>query len=815
MAISSHRKVRELMKNSQINAKDFFTNRVFKSHLEDVATNITKRYRGFRRIRLCVAWDTSDGSPIAFTNNSEVFINAGAGFVRAKDVMLHYKRVLGLFAHELGHVLWTDFVAAHSYTNGLERCLWFPRKPRLVNYEMQVNEQDFWDLALQSSEHKDMLIKYIMQISNILEDGFIEEQIFRTYPGVLGLGLKAVREAHWETIPELSVMVDAETEDDLSKHKLFTMFQVLLMYSKYGEVKCDNVPLDNEHLVMLGKVMPLVDEYMQSPPRERFALTSEIALVMFPLLKDLIEKMLEKENDNQNSDGGNGDSSSQGQPGQGQGSGQGSNQGSGNSQGQSGQGQMSPSQANALSNMLQQVIQGMAGNTQQAQGGTSACASIQSNANSNTQATQKRAQTASQIPSSDEFKIGQAGSGESGDSEGEDGAALGSSSDDGENEGGSEAENQAQGDDGEECGGEIGHSDSSSQDGGKHFDGDGARIGYGEGECEDGQGSGQVDYNDEYEAQLDSNLATKLNSLFDEMKENKAVKTLEGERTRELNSFANDISYGNAHKGIDVRVNRTAEVSEYMEETYKEVAPNFLPIAKNLAKKYLQIADSARQGGRLDGLLMGRKFNAAAAYRTDGKVFMKNIMPQDMQPLAVALLIDESGSMSGTRSEVAMATAIILQNFCEQLKIPMAIYGHSTGSYECELYSYIEFDTYTKKDKYRLTDIGARGCNRDGAALRYTAERLMTRPEEAKLLILISDGQPNGNGGYWGATAEADLRGIQKEYTKKGVCFCAAAIGDDKDIIKGIYGDAFLDISDLNQLPVKLVKVLEKYLHTV
>ena len=299
------------------------------------------------------------------------------------------------------------------------------------------------------------------------------------------------------------------------------------------------------------------------------------------------------------------------------------------------------------------------------------------------------------------------------------------------------------------------------------------------------------------------------------MKENKAIKTLEGERTHELNTFANEISYGNAHKNIDIRVNRASEVTEDMEEAYKEISKAYLPIAKNLVRKYLQIADDARTGGRLDGLLMGRKFNAAAAYRNDGKVFVKNIMPQDMQPLAVALLLDESGSMSGVRSQVAMATAIIIQNFCEQLNIPIAIYGHSTGSYECELYSYIEFDTYTKKDKYRLTDIGARGCNRDGAALRYTAERLMTRPEEAKLLILVSDGQPNGSGGYWGAEAEADLRGIQKEYTKKGVCFCAAAIGDDKEIIKGIYGDSFLDISDLNQLPVKLVKVLSRYLHTV
>lgn len=814
MAINSHIKVRKMIQNSgNIKNKDFFLNKVFKEHLEDIATNITKRYTGNRRVKVSVGWDTKESAPVACTNNSVVFLNAGATFIHSSAIKSLYRRVLGLFAHELGHVLWTDFPTTNSYINGLERGLWFPRKPRLVNYEMQVNEQEFWALCKQGPEFLKMVIDFVLQISNIPEDGFVEEQFLRAFAGILGIGLEEVRALHWNSMKELSLMIDEEDSGDISKHKLFTMFALLLQYSKYGEVKCDGVPYDDEHLVMLGKLMPLVDEYMQSPPRERCALVSEMTLVMFPWLKDCIEAFVEQ-------------SQEQGDGSSGQGQGQGQNQGQGSSQ-------MNGNQANALNQLIQNTVQGMAGNTQQAQGNTSACASIKGNAGSNTQTSQNRAKTSSQIPSDPEFKIGQGkesqsddgsdeangavGGDESGD--GEEIGAIGNNSGDEENgdaEGCGAGENGSEGcsegDDGE---GTVNPSNGSSGESRKQFDGEGSQIGYGEGECLDGNGSGQVDYNAEYEAEIDANLESKINSLMEEMKENKAIKTLEGERTRELNRFANDISYGNAHKGIDIRVNRAEEISDEMIETYKKVAVDLLPIAKNLARKFLQIADDARSGGRLNGLLMGRKFDAAAAYRKDGKVFMKNIMPQDMQPIAVTLLLDESGSMNGKRAEVAMATAIILQNFCEQLNIPIAIYGHSTGYYNCELYSYLEFDTYTKKDKYRLVDIGARGCNRDGAALRYAAERLMTRPEEAKLLILVSDGQPNGDYDYCGAKAEADLRGIQKEYTKKGVCFCAAAIGDDKDIIKGIYGDAFLDISDLNQLPVKLVKVLSRYLHTV
>ena len=91
------------------------------------------------------------------------------------------------------------------------------------------------------------------------------------------------------------------------------------------------------------------------------------------------------------------------------------------------------------------------------------------------------------------------------------------------------------------------------------------------------------------------------------------------------------------------------------------------------------------------------------------------------------------------------------------------------------------------------------------------AERLSRRPEPVKLLILVSDGQP-ADTGYYGTAAEEDLRGIKHEYQRKGILFVAAAIGDDKENIERIYGDSFLDITDLNLLPSKLTSVVKKHL---
>ena len=138
------------------------------------------------------------------------------------------------------------------------------------------------------------------------------------------------------------------------------------------------------------------------------------------------------------------------------------------------------------------------------------------------------------------------------------------------------------------------------------------------------------------------------------------------------------------------------------------------------------------------------------------------------------------------------------------------IYGHSTDE-GVALYSYAEFDAIDRDDKYRLMDISARSNNRDGAALRYVAEQLSQRPEDIKLMILVSDGQP-ADSGYMGTAAEEDLRGIKQEYQRKKVLFVAAAIGSDKENIERIYGDSFLDITDLNKLPVKLAGIIKRFI---
>ena len=282
----------------------------------------------------------------------------------------------------------------------------------------------------------------------------------------------------------------------------------------------------------------------------------------------------------------------------------------------------------------------------------------------------------------------------------------------------------------------------------------------------------------------------------------------EKELFEELQAESDKIRYGNAHKGVDVCIHRMPHVGPTYKKRYQQVAPPLLLISKRLQKCVSQKLKVKKEGAKLDNLPMGRRINVRNAFRGDGKIFYKRKLPDDSMDIAIAILNDESGSMSSKqRITYARSASIILYDFCRSLNIPIAVYGH-TECYDVDLFAYAEFDSVDGNDKFRMMDMSARDGNRDGAALRFVAERLMTRPEPCKLLFIISDGQPAGSGGYFGTAAEADLRGIKAEYERKGITLFAAAIGDDKPNIKRIYGDGFIDISDLSKLPTTLGKIL-------
>ena len=244
-----------------------------------------------------------------------------------------------------------------------------------------------------------------------------------------------------------------------------------------------------------------------------------------------------------------------------------------------------------------------------------------------------------------------------------------------------------------------------------------------------------VTYVSQYQGSGYEHAAEDLFRILNDVAAEKVQEDCQTELTEELQKTANDIHYGNAHAGIHVTIHRLTSVSDYLKNEYQTVAPPLLRASKKLQSTILPLLKEEQQGGKQKNLLFGKRLDSHALYKTDGTIFTRTRLPGEEKRLAVALLIDESGSMGwGDRMTHARKTAIVLYDFCKSLGIPITIYGHSTDAGGVALYSYAEFDSVDNEDCYRLMDMCDRNGNRDGAALRFVAEHLCTRPELQKLL---------------------------------------------------------------------------------
>ena len=718
----NHKKVKQLIqqKRGKITDQEFFTSRLLAHHFEDMAAAQTKRYGASRRVRVRLLWQP-DNTDLAYTDNLHITINAGNPAITEFPTRgERYQMVLGLFAHELGHCLYTDFLTQQTYRNNLSACRWYPEKPKLTRVQDVKNEGEFWEYAQENPQNLALLGRVAHEISNVLEDAAMENRVLEQFPGTLGQALDFVRAWQWREMPTVTQLKEREAQ---GTPMFYCLLQLFLSYGKFGELKYGEEPLSEEHIQTVFELLPLLDDDLRAASgKDRWNTVNCILIRCWEHVREYLEA-LKRRYEEKKASGGTGSVFSQ----------------------------------------LEEELSTLVGGSTRGEGSTAPVSEVSEEPS---------------LPQPEKREKTRALAGEKLSAEG---ASPG-----------------------ENTGDATGKQEITSEETG--------RMSLVETDQVSEPLGGGVEVNQDYLPELSNTVEAEMERLLDTMAEKSVCQELEQDRLWELNQEAQAISYGDIHKGVPIRVNRMTEVPPEMAAQYNAIAGPLLAISKQLQKSLLRQLRDQQRGGKQTGLLMGRRLDAHALFRSDGKVFTKNALPIQPPEMAVGLLLDESGSMASCdRATYARASAIILYDFCQALRVPVMVYGHSTGGSGVELYSYSEFDAIDREDKYRLVDISARESNRDGAALRFVAERLSHRPEELKLLFLVSDGQP-ADTGYYGTAAEEDLRGIQQEYRRKGILFVAAAIGDDKENMERIYGDSFLDITDLNQLPVKLTQVVKRFL---
>ena len=711
-------------KKAQLNSETIFSSPYYRDYLQNIADTISGKYG--RGAIVETTYDTSENASVAYTDGCGIHINMGNDLTQGIDTT-ELKNIsgIGLLGHEVGHILFTDFSILEKYMESLKKGKFYPKTPTAKQCKKLIYRQNLQDiedvLAKAKPEICAFLFKVARDLSNIIEDGYVERMMKQKFPGTVALGIQITDQKQAETSPSVKKMIDEGYEP------YCIIANCLLLYAKTGQYNNpDN--LANEYVDVIADCEELIKEaVMEDDPKKRMSIVNLLIVYCWGFIQNRIDEI-----ENQLSQKSNGDSSDS-QSGTGGNSSEKSNGDSSDSQ--SGAGGNSPEKSN--------------GDSSDSQSGTENSSTGNGNGNY-------------PCPQSVEELL-------------------------------------------KKMEGETQSSSSVSQN--IHTN---SVLKQSNGSYQDSPVSNNTSSNME-------NTMKSASEILEKTKEEMARKAVETEHEESLQKQLQDEAQRlRQQQNLKIRVDvRREEVTQQGKLTYPSAIAPLKPISKMLQKSILSVIKQRQRGFTERGLMMGTRLDSSSYYKADGKIFTKRCRPNDELNLAVAVLIDMSGSMDGKGISSARNMSLLIYDFCKSLHIPIMIYGHNAHyiTNNVHLFSFADFDSIDGNDGFRIMNMKANDCNRDGTAIRFCADKLNKRTEEKKLFILVSDGLPSAYDRE--EDGIADVKGAKKECDRRGITFIAAAIDSDKEQIKAIYGEkSFLDISDLSKLPVTMAKLLARYILT-
>ena len=282
---------------------------------------------------------------------------------------------------------------------------------------------------------------------------------------------------------------------------------------------------------------------------------------------------------------------------------------------------------------------------------------------------------------------------------------------------------------------------------------------------------------------------------------------------------ASDYKGSTSHKGITIDEFHPAPDKSFKEK-YEAIYKKFKSSIDSYAGKFLELIKTSRtikeSGYQFGSGIVSSKFGDSKK-----RYWYRNQLEIDTPDLAVLILIDGSGSMSGDKQAKAMESALILHEVLKRQDIPHSIIEHNAPGATNKININILLDFFAKEDdKLNILKVDANYCNRDGLALLWAERHLAKIQSETKLLLVISDGQPyhptrDESTDYRGLPAISDTTKIVKQITKRGINVIGIALENETsrcyDSLRAIY-PTLLKCDNLKELTKKLLGTISNVL---
>lgn len=204
-----------------------------------------------------------------------------------------------------------------------------------------------------------------------------------------------------------------------------------------------------------------------------------------------------------------------------------------------------------------------------------------------------------------------------------------------------------------------------------------------------------------------------------------------------------------------------------------------------------------------------------------GRLFYR-VTKQNSNEFAVSILMDASGSQRDRQGQVALQGYMISEAL-SNAGLPHQIMSFCTFWDYTVMQRFRDYDAPRSENK-RVLNFTTSSNNRDGLAIRAAGDSLLQRPEENKILIVLSDGRPNdvvvnrpGSRNprpYFGEYAITDTAFEVRKLRGNGIYVLGVFSGQEKDLAaeKRIFGKDFAYIRDIRNFSRVVSKYLQRLL---
>ncbi|HEY9099378.1 MAG TPA: VWA domain-containing protein [Thiobacillus sp.] len=278
--------------------------------------------------------------------------------------------------------------------------------------------------------------------------------------------------------------------------------------------------------------------------------------------------------------------------------------------------------------------------------------------------------------------------------------------------------------------------------------------------------------------------------------------------------------HGRQHYRKNWCVMREKPVTPSYDDFYRDTLDKHAGLVRQLRRKFEALRDENRlekrqtQGDEIDlDALIEALADARDGSEMSDRLFMRTHRTE--RNIAVAFLVDMSGSTKGWINEAEREALILLCEALELLGDRYAIYGFSgTTRKRCELFRIKTFDDrYDDEVKARISGIRPQEYTRMGFALRHMTKLLNQVEAKTRVLVTLSDGRPDDYFDvYRGVYGVEDTRMALMEASRTGIHpFCITLDREARDYLPHMYGAArYIILDDVRQLPVKVTDIYRR-----